>query len=682
MGNRRKRQRHEKIEKSKLERSKRQKKRKVVVKRYESGQSILILGDGDFSFSEGLGVHCGESWSHICATSLDSRRTVIQKYGQEAKRRLEMLESRGARLRFGIDATDIRRTLGNAADRFDRVIFNFPHSGKQRVHVNRELIRKFFVSCRQVVKPLRGEVHLTLKDAMPYNSWGSKASASESGFCSIGDFPFIPRQFPGYHHRTTDPTAETFDERGCRTTRYVIDPRIIKEEMNRKKMAKLVMKDDDDDDESAKNKKTATTTTKTTIKSPATATRQRSRSGSFGNMLSCVVCRKSFKKEVSLLQHLETKKDSAHETYRNQQKESAPSPVSQTYNMRDVTPSEDMIIKKYLDSPHTKSSNELRKVLVERFKIAMTVKKIVCLENGEWLNDEVMNFYLKLIQERSDKAGCMNIHIHNTFFFSKLTENDSYQYGNVRRWTRKIDLFEKDVVIIPVNYENIHWALAVAYMKSKHLVVLDSRKNSSRCMSTLKCLRKYFLDEYLDKKKIKDPKGEESWSFVSIKSIPRQKNNYDCGVFTCVYALCVASGIGLNFSQQDIPLFRKHMCLSILNECIHETFRSGSFPFMMLPFDVDNKFIGGARVKFNSEVKLDGDEKLYEDEKLNGDVVVIDDEEMGKEDEDEKKEDTSDKNRKKKKRMKKAYPHTKKLYLALHLLRAIRLLRRREKSLV
>ena len=31
---------------------------------------------------------------------------------------------------------------------FDRVVFNFPHTGKQRTHLNRNLIRHFFASTK------------------------------------------------------------------------------------------------------------------------------------------------------------------------------------------------------------------------------------------------------------------------------------------------------------------------------------------------------------------------------------------------------------------------------------------------------------------------------------------------------------------------------------------------------
>ena len=82
---------------------------------------------------------------------------------------------------------------------------------------------------------------------------GSRSLGLAVWILHSGWFPFIPNQFPGYNHRTTDPTADVFDHYGCRTTRYVIDPKIIREqlEMSKKKKSKVddvVVLDDDDDD--------------------------------------------------------------------------------------------------------------------------------------------------------------------------------------------------------------------------------------------------------------------------------------------------------------------------------------------------------------------------------------------------------------------------------------------------
>lgn len=47
---------------------------------YAAAQSILILGDGDFSFSAGLVKNAGMG-ENVVATSLDTRAECVKKYG-------------------------------------------------------------------------------------------------------------------------------------------------------------------------------------------------------------------------------------------------------------------------------------------------------------------------------------------------------------------------------------------------------------------------------------------------------------------------------------------------------------------------------------------------------------------------------------------------------------------------
>lgn len=57
-------------------------------------------------------------------------------------------------------------------------------------------------------------------------------------------------------------------------------------------------------------------------------------------------------------------------------------------------------------------------------------------------------------------------HLFNTFFFSKLRSvweeghDDSDYYGKVKKWVQKIDIFNKDFLIVPVN-ERSHWYLII-----------------------------------------------------------------------------------------------------------------------------------------------------------------------------------------------------------------------------
>ena len=46
----------------------------------------------------------------------------------------------------------------------------------------------------------------------------------------------------------------------------------------------------------------------------------------------------------------------------------------------------------------------------------------------------------------------------------------------------------------------------------------------------------------------------------TIITTPKQKNNYDCGIFVCLF---IANNLNLNFLQEDIAFFRDHIVKEI-----------------------------------------------------------------------------------------------------------------------
>ena len=110
-----------------------------------------------------------------------------------------------------------------------------------------------------------------------------------------------------------------------------------------------------------------------------------------------------------------------------------------------------------------------------------------CLQNGEWLNDEVINMWLDFVKDRSVKAnaeepGSMpTVYIMKSFFYSRLCflerpggdKQDVFDFPGVRRWTRKVDVFSHDFIFIPL-HQGMHWALAVVNMREKRLQYFDS----------------------------------------------------------------------------------------------------------------------------------------------------------------------------------------------------------------
>lgn len=90
------------------------------------------------------------------------------------------------------------------------------------------------------------------------------------------------------------------------------------------------------------------------------------------------------------------------------------------------------------------------------------------LKPNEFLNDSIVEFYLRYNYDQMDAETRDNAHIFNTFFYHRLTQKrergePNSGYESVRKWTSKgkgVDLFSKRLVVIPIN-ENLHWYLAV-----------------------------------------------------------------------------------------------------------------------------------------------------------------------------------------------------------------------------
>ncbi|KAF4093392.1 hypothetical protein AMELA_G00001520 [Ameiurus melas] len=104
--------------------------------------------------------------------------------------------------------------------------------------------------------------------------------------------------------------------------------------------------------------------------------------------------------------------------------------------------------------------------------ITVTTEDLECLRDGEFLNDVIIDFYLKYLQlERADRDVANRSHIFSSFFYKQLTRkaNSSEEAGctaqyrrhaRVRTWTRNVDIFSKDYLFIPVN-QKAHWYLVV-----------------------------------------------------------------------------------------------------------------------------------------------------------------------------------------------------------------------------
>ncbi|NWQ90291.1 SENP2 protease, partial [Burhinus bistriatus] len=199
-------------------------------------------------------------------------------------------------------------------------------------------------------------------------------------------------------------------------------------------------------------------------------------------------------------------------------------------------------------------------IMSSAFKLKVTREDIHTLRNLCWLNDEIINFYMGLVMERSKKEEYPAVHAFSTFFYPKLISGG---YKAVGRWTRGVDVFKQDIVLVPVHLR-AHWTLAVIDIRKKTIKYFDSlgQKGDKICQT----LFQYLQEESKEKRNVELNISEWTLHSMGPHEIPQQLNGSDCGVFVCKFADYISRGKPMNFSQTHMPYFRKKMVWEIIHQ--------------------------------------------------------------------------------------------------------------------
>ncbi|VDN60599.1 unnamed protein product [Dracunculus medinensis] len=162
--------------------------------------------------------------------------------------------------------------------------------------------------------------------------------------------------------------------------------------------------------------------------------------------------------------------------------------------------------------------------LDEKFCDEIMRKDLLTLRGLEWLNDEVINFYMKLICKRAaDNCSYPKVYAFTTFFYPTLLAKG---YQSVKRWTRKVDIFSFDIILVPIHL-SAHWCLAVIDFSNKFIEYYDSMLHrNDLCLETLS----------------------------------------DCGVFVCKFAEFISRRADIIFTQEHMPYYRQRMVYEICRQ--------------------------------------------------------------------------------------------------------------------
>jgi Ulp1 family protease len=98
-----------------------------------------------------------------------------------------------------------------------------------------------------------------------------------------------------------------------------------------------------------------------------------------------------------------------------------------------------------------------------RSRITIDFKDIERLDEGEFLNDNLVGYALRRVEEDMAPEHRNKVHFFNSFFFTAIMQKNGrkgFNYEGVKKWTKNIDLLSKPYIVVPM-CENVHWFVAI-----------------------------------------------------------------------------------------------------------------------------------------------------------------------------------------------------------------------------
>lgn len=201
----------------------------------------------------------------------------------------------------------------------------------------------------------------------------------------------------------------------------------------------------------------------------------------------------------------------------------------------------------------------------------LTGRDFYCLAPERCLNDEIVNEFLKLLQQRDasnrQRDSSIMCHFFSTFLLPKLVTK--YNYSDVRRWTdpkrlkrwgqMSSTVLNCDLIFFP-RHQQSHWSLIVMDLRSSVVGLYDSLCSSNLSDKSMKSVGaemqmiiRYLTDEAREK-------IGEDWSKVKFRfkigPMPQQGNTWDCGLFMIQAIRLLSLGRPLDFTQEDMDSLR------------------------------------------------------------------------------------------------------------------------------
>ena len=177
---------------------------------------------------------------------------------------------------------------------------------------------------------------------------------------------------------------------------------------------------------------------------------------------------------------------------------------------------------------------------------------IKTLHGKQWLNDEIINSYFKLIVMNKVKYVCVDSQAWANYK-NKLDKKIVHKFRKTYA-----SLTDLELIFIPIHEAGNHWSLGVVFIGTSTICYYNSINPGNNfghgvCDSIKQFLisSNYFSDA-----------DKFVWHF-NYPPTPQQVDGHSCGVYICQFAKQIAKGKNLKIVVENLPNIRKEMVAEI-----------------------------------------------------------------------------------------------------------------------
>lgn len=189
-----------------------------------------------------------------------------------------------------------------------------------------------------------------------------------------------------------------------------------------------------------------------------------------------------------------------------------------------------------------------------------------------WLNDEIINAYIEWVVIAANKvAAAESVELeeatttvpkfiaHNSFFYENIKKKGPASTERLmkRKKAPTTSLLQVDTVFIPI-CQGSHWTIGIVRPIAKTIEYFDSMGGDP---ATFTRHMREWLKHQLGKAYV-----DSEWTEPRT-ACAYQTNGYDCGVFVCTNAFCVAFGLDTScYAERDMIQQRRNIAAVLINK--------------------------------------------------------------------------------------------------------------------